>query len=247
MSSFVLVPGAWIGAWAWKEVAGVLQSHGHDVYPMTLTGLADRSHLARPEIDLETHIRDVQNVIAFHELNDVVLVGHSYAGIVIRGVADRVASRIAHLVYIDSSPSENGQALIDYYPPEVVAAMKEGVEKQGEGWKLPAPTAATIGNLGSTEGMSEEDLLHFEKLATDHPFGTYTQGLRLTGTSESFYQRTLIQCNDVRAIRQMIKDSPGSFPDPYTEEWNVVDLETGHWPMLSAPKAVATALDALVH
>jgi pimeloyl-ACP methyl ester carboxylesterase len=243
MSSFVLVPGAWIGAWAWKTVTDILWSRGHDVYPVTLTGLAERSHLARPEIDLEVHIRDVQSLIAFNELTDVVLVGHSYAGAVVRGVADRVASQIAHLVYVDTAPPGNLQSLIDFFPPELTQAMRDGVKNQGDGWKLPAPTAATLGNIASTEGMSHDDLTHFERLATDQPFATYTQPLRLTGTSESFYKRTLIQCNDARAVREWIASS--DTPDPYGGDWQVFDLAGGHWPMISEPKALASILNQL--
>jgi pimeloyl-ACP methyl ester carboxylesterase len=246
MSSYVLVPGAWLGSWAWKDVAGMLWSMGHEAHPLTLTGLSDRLHVASSDIDLETHIRDVQNFIGFNELSDVVLVGHSYGGAVIRGVADRMASQIAQLVYIDTVPRRNGEAFIDLYRPAMAAAMRDGVERQGDGWKLPHPTAATLGNIASTDGLSEVQLFRFEKLATDQPFATYTQPLRLTGTSESFYSRTLIQCNDCRRERELDDVTTGEPVDRLSGEWRVLDLETGHWPMLSDPKALATLLDQLV-
>jgi pimeloyl-ACP methyl ester carboxylesterase len=246
MSSFVLVPGAWMGAWAWKDVAGMLWSQGHEAYALTLTGLADRLHVASPEIDLETHVRDVQNFIGFNELTEVVLVGHSYGGAVVRGVADRMASQIAHVVYVDTVPRANGQAFIDLYRPALADAMRDGVENHGDGWKLPHPTAATLGNIANTSGLSEDDLLRFEKLATDQPFATYTQPLRLTGTSESFYTRTLIRCNDGPIVGQHTGgDADGS--DAFQGDWQVFDLDTGHWPMLSEPKALASLLDQLVH
>lgn len=247
MSSFVLVPGAWIGAWAWREVAQILRADGHDVYPMTLTGLADRSHLARAEVDLETHIRDVQNLIGYNELTDVVLVGHSYAGGVVRGVADRIASQLEHIVYVDSAPLLGDQAIIDLSPPEVAAAMRDGVDAHGDGWKLPAPTVATLGNLASTDGLDQAQLERFQRLATDQPFATYTQPLRLTGSSETFYKRTIIQCNDGRAIREQIAASDGAIPDPFIGDWQILDIDTGHWPMLSEPKALAYHLDQLTH
>ena len=80
--------GAWLGGWAWQDVATRLRAKGHDVYPVTLTGLGERVHLARPEVDLETHIADVVNTIEWNDLDDVILAGHSYAGIVVTGVAD---------------------------------------------------------------------------------------------------------------------------------------------------------------
>ena len=103
MATYVLVGGAWIGGWAWKDVATELRSQGHDVYPLSLTGLAERVYLGGPEIDLETHIADVANLICFEDLDQVVLAGHSYAGAVITGVADRVPEQLASVVFVDSA------------------------------------------------------------------------------------------------------------------------------------------------
>ena len=94
MATYVLVPGAWLGGWAWRDVAARLRAKGHDVFPITLTGLGERVHLARPEVDLETHIADVVNTVQWNDLDDVILAGHSYAGIVITGVADRIPDRL---------------------------------------------------------------------------------------------------------------------------------------------------------
>src|SRR5436190_9249036 len=102
VATYVLVGGAWIGGWAWQKVARNLRDRGHDVYPMTLTGLGERVHLARPEIDLETHMSDVINLINYEDLTDVILAGHSYSGMVVTGVADRVPDRLAQLVFVDS-------------------------------------------------------------------------------------------------------------------------------------------------
>jgi pimeloyl-ACP methyl ester carboxylesterase len=106
MAAYVLVPGAWLGGWVWRDVAARLRGKGHDVYPITLTGLGERVHRARPEIDLETHIADVVNTIEWNDLRDVILAGHSYAGSVITGVADRIRDRVDQLVYVDSAPAQ---------------------------------------------------------------------------------------------------------------------------------------------
>src|SRR5918995_2086278 len=103
MAAYLLVPGAWLGGWAWKDVAARLRAEGHDVYPVTLTGLGERAHLATPDVDLETHIQDVVNVLFYEDLRDVVLVKHSYGGNVITGVADRSPERLRQLVYLDAA------------------------------------------------------------------------------------------------------------------------------------------------
>src|ERR687891_527582 len=118
MNTYVLVGGAWIGAWAWQGVATRLRRSGHDVYPLSLTGLGERAHLGGPQIDLDTHVTDIVSLIELENLRDVVLVGHSYAGVVIPGVADQIPERIARLVYVDSGPLPDGVAFIDTFSPE---------------------------------------------------------------------------------------------------------------------------------
>lgn len=110
--TFVFVHGAWGGGWDWRPVADILTSRGHVVFRATLTGLGERVHLATPDIGLETHITDVVNTIQYENLRDVTLVGHSYGGMVITGVADRVPERLGHLVYVDAFVPENGESLI---------------------------------------------------------------------------------------------------------------------------------------
>src|SRR5215218_4656827 len=108
MSTYVLVPGAWLGAWAWQSVAASLREHGHTVHPMSLTGLAERVHLAGPDVNLDTHITDLTNLLQYEDLSDVILVGHSYAGFFMAGVAERAAERVNTVVYCDSGPLPNG-------------------------------------------------------------------------------------------------------------------------------------------
>src|SRR3954451_22160676 len=103
LASYVLVSGAWLGGWVWKRVATDLRDRGHTVYPATLTGLGERAHLANPNVNLETHITDVVNLFEYEDLSDATLVGHSYAAIVITGVADRIGDKIGQLVFVDSA------------------------------------------------------------------------------------------------------------------------------------------------
>ena len=132
MATFVLVPGFWLGGWAWRVVTETLRAAGHNVYPVTLTGLGERVHLAGPQVNLDTHIADVVNLLRYEELRNVVLVGHSYAGTVITGVADQASERIARLVYVDTWPFPDGVAQIDLNPPEARQAQEQLVATQGE-------------------------------------------------------------------------------------------------------------------
>ena len=152
MAAYVLVPGAWLGGWAWRDVATRLRAKGHDVFPITLTGLGERVHLARPEVDLETHIADVVNTIQWNDLDDVILVGHSYAGIVITGVADRIRDRVDQLVYVDSAPLADGMAMIDLYPPDALAALRQTVDESGEGWLYPFPGFESLAKIRALPG-----------------------------------------------------------------------------------------------
>src|SRR5207248_5461012 len=123
MTTFVLVHGAWHGGWCWRKLTPLLREKGHDVFTPTLTGLGERVHLAGPEVGLGVHVQDVASVIEYENLHDVVLVGHSYGGMVIAGVAGRLPERLAHLVYLDAYAPEDGQAMTDLVPPERLESM----------------------------------------------------------------------------------------------------------------------------
>ena len=179
MATYVLVPGAWLGGWAWQDVAARLRAKGHDVYPITLTGLGERVHLARPEVDLETHIADVVNTVKWNDLNDVILAGHSYAGTVVTGVADRIPDRVDQLVYVDSAPLADGMAMTDLYPPDALAALRQTVDESGEGWLYPFPGWEYLAEDTSIAGLGEREQAVIAARATPQPWATYTQPLRL--------------------------------------------------------------------
>jgi pimeloyl-ACP methyl ester carboxylesterase len=141
MATFVLVHGAWHGSWCWKRVRKHLQAEGHEVFTPTLTGVGERSHFISPQITLDTHVADIVNLLRWEELTDVVLCGHSYAGCVITGVADRVPERLRALVYLDAFILENGQSLHDVLPREVAEDQVRGAAETGDGWRVPPITA----------------------------------------------------------------------------------------------------------
>jgi pimeloyl-ACP methyl ester carboxylesterase len=176
MSTFVLVHGAWHGSWCWKRVRSALSARGHEVFTPPLTGLADRVHLLSPQVDLETHITDVVNLIRAEELEGVVLCGHSYAGAVISGVADRVADQIGALVYLDAFVLENGQSLHDTFPPQFRDMQLEAARQAGDGWKIPPPPAEAF-------ILTVKDRDWVNRRCTAQPLATHQQPLTLTAGS----------------------------------------------------------------
>jgi len=223
-------------------VAASLREEGHDVYPITLTGLGERSHLARPEVDLETHITDVVNVIKWNDLEDVILAGHSYAGIAVTGVADRMPERLAQLVYVDSAPLPDGMAMVDLFPPEAVAGMQETVDRFGEGWRLPFPGFEALGANASLEGLGNEERLLVEAKAEAQPWLTYTQPLQLANDEPISYGQVVIACDDMRGL---VEAGVPQIMSMTQAPWRYIEMQTGHWPMFSAPEELAAVLDGL--
>lgn len=242
MATYVLVPGAWLGGWAWKAVAARLRQAGHDVYPITLTGLGERVHLARPDVDLETHIADVVNMLEWNGLSDVILAGHSYAGFVVTGVADRIPDRINQVVYVDSGPPDSGQAMTDFFPPDALAALRHVVTDYGDGCRLPFPGSARLGEQASVAGLDAANLALLDAKATAQPWATYTQPLRLDHEGQGSYERVVIACDD---IRSMVAAGIPPIVAMTRPPWHYLELETGHWPMLSQPAALADLLAGL--
>lgn len=231
MATFVLVHGAWRGGWIWQRVRRELAQRGeHEVFTPTLTGCADRSHLLAPSNDLETHIADVAGLIRWEELDDLVLCGHSYAGCVVTGVADRMPERIRALIYLDAFVLENGQSLHDTLPAEQRAAQIEGARRDGEGWKVP-PIPAAVFNVGA------EDRAWVDAQGTAQSLATFAQRLELTGG--------LAKIRDVRYV--LATEFPGSpFPQFYdrarAKRWRTYTVACGHDVMLAKPREVADIL-----
>jgi pimeloyl-ACP methyl ester carboxylesterase len=235
MATFVLVHGAWHGGWCWARVRERLAAAGHRVFTPTLSGLGARKHLLSREVVLDTHIADVVNLLEAEELADVVLVGHSYAGAVAPGVVDRAPQRIRQLVLLDATIVDFGEAPIDLAPPEVAAARRAQVARDGEGYKLAAPPAEVF-------GVSDPaDLAWVGRRLTPHPFGTYEQKLARHGAGLGRVPRTYIDCvapmlETINPSRARVRARP---------EWRVLELATGHDAMVTAPRELAEMLERL--
>ncbi len=239
MATYVLVGGAWTGGWAWQDVAGRLRAAGHDVHPVTLTGMGDGPGSPGSEIGLDTFISDVVKLIEKEDLQGVILVGHSFSGIIVSGVADRVPDRIGTVVYLDSAPVEDGETWIGFQPPEAQAALRQRVADEGDGWLLPVPDLSTDG--ASVRGLDQARLADISARMVAQPFATWTDPLRLAGPGGD-HRRVAIACDDLRG---MVAAGIPRMVEMTREPWEWIDLDTGHWPMFSAPAELADALDGL--
>ena len=243
MTTYVLVGGGWLGGWCWQRVARRLRDEGHDAYPATLTGLGERVHLAFDQVDLETHITDVVNLIEFEDLRDVVLLGHSYGGLVVTGAADKIPERISELVYLDTAPLPDGDSLIEKFPPELRRRTEEQVQELGEGWKFPVPPPEELANMASLEGVDEDHIRLLYSRATPQPFGTYTQPLHLKNPSGEELPKLGILCSfSLDRVKEMVASDNPSFREMAGPNWRFVELPTGHYPMFSRPDDLAAVL-----
>ena len=175
MATFLFVSGGWHGGWSWRRVADRLRAQGHDVYTPTLTGLGERAHLYRDDVDLETHIADVMGVIEFEDLDDVILVGHSYGGMVITAIADRAPERLSRVVYLDALWPDDGESVADVVgetaTQAVVAAHVDPAHPP-----LMAGGLEVAHMLGVTD---PDDAAWVASKLTPQPPATLTQRLRL--------------------------------------------------------------------
>jgi pimeloyl-ACP methyl ester carboxylesterase len=244
MATFVLVPGAWLGGWAWRGVAPLLRAAGHAVVPVTLTGLGERAHLSNPQVDLDTHITDVVNLLEFEDLRDVVLVGHSYAGSVITGVADRSPGRIGKLVYLDTGPLAGDTPFIQMTPPDQRPELDRQVKEHGDGWRIP-PMLPWDGDP-SLAALAPDQRQWVRSRTVAQPLGTYTQPLRLQGGAGGELEKWLVSCTiPLVQVREMIASGHPWFRELAGPQWRFLERLGGHWQMFSAPEGLARPLEEL--
>ena len=228
---FVLVHGAWHGGWCWQRVTPLLRAAGHDVYTPSLTGLGDRAHLAHRSVDLETHIADIVALLEMEDLANVALVGHSYGGMVIAGVADRAAARLRSLVYLDAFVPEHGQCVLDFWSAE----GRAGIEARAAATGFIAPTPLPA--FGVTK---PEDLAWAEPRIRPQPFATWTQPLHLKH-GETNLPRAYIRCIDPgRPVFDSFSAQVRRDP-----RWTYREIACGHDSMIADPTGTAALLLAL--
>jgi len=232
MKTYVLVHGGGHGGWCYQRVARIIRAAGHEVYTPTLTGLGEREHLLSPAVDLDMHVTDIQKVLEFEDLRDAILVGHSYGGMVITGVADRVPDRIGNMVYLDAAYPQNGQSLIDH-AGEVILAAHAGA-RMVKGVELALfPGEDPMHFFGVKDPA---DIAWMKPKLTPHPWKCFAQKLVLKNEAtlrripQSFIVCSSHMNEQSRAALKAL--SNGRF-------W---EFDTGHDLMITEPQAVADAL-----
>ncbi len=230
--TFLVAHGAWSAGWAWKKMHPLMTAAGHRLITPTYTGLGEREHLANPSIDLDTHIQDLLEVIKFEQLDDFVLIGHSYGGMVATGVADRVPERISRVIYLDAFVPRDGQAMIDLLSGDGPVRLRTAV-KNGDGWRLPP-----------------------NPLPPDTPAedAQWIQALRLPQPAKTFETPVRLHKGDTTIPRSYVyytRTSPG---DPFRvfaeraqrEHWDYHELDASHSAHITAPEALAALLASIV-
>jgi pimeloyl-ACP methyl ester carboxylesterase len=228
MTDIVLVHGAWHGSWCWRRVLPALWAAGHRVVPVTLTGLGERAHQLGPDITLGTHVADVVTAVRAQECRGAVLVGHSYAGVVVTGAADRLGDAVGALVYVDGVVPSPGESWSTRNSPQVQAERRAAIAASGV---LPPPPAAAFGLTGA-------DADWVDRRQTPQPGGVYDDPLTFDAGRWAARPRTFVDCTapplpTIDPFRERVRAEPG---------WEVVELATGHDPMISAPGELVDVL-----
>ena len=239
MATYVLVPGFWLGSWAWDAVADRLRAAGHTVHALTMPGIAERADEAKPDTGLRTEIADIVAHLREHKLHDVVLVGHSGGNMPVTGVADEVPELIARAVYVDSGPMPSGMGVIDFGPPEAQDAERRRVAEQGEGWLLPVPAFDAAEDPVNLAGISEADLERMRKLGSPQPFRTVTDTLDRPGNRMPVPASAICCTFSLDQVAQLAAMNPVF---GLMAQLDLHELPTGHWPMFSRPDDLAALL-----
>jgi pimeloyl-ACP methyl ester carboxylesterase len=227
--TFVLVHGAWHGGWCWRRVSDLLEKKGHKVFTPTMTGLGERCHLIDPKVNLTTHITDIVNVIKWEGLKDIVLVGHSYGGAIISGVAEQAGDTIGSIVFLDAFVPENGDSLATKASQPVREAMAALLQK-GETTMKPVPAAVFR--------VNEKDRTWVDAMCTPHPMGTLTDKSVITGARDRIAKRAYIRAKGYPSVpfdgyHEKLKTTAG---------WRVYEVPCGHDVMVDMPDRLGEIL-----
>ncbi len=233
MKTFVLVHGAMHGGWCWQPVAQSLRAAGHEVYAPTLTGLAERRQSLTPETGVETHVRDLTDLLWFEDLHDVTLVLHSYAGVLAGPVAERARDRLSAIVFLGAFVTGPGQCLLDVEPPDVAARYRRIAEEQGDGWLIPA-SPAFLGQWGIPDRLHE----FVGARLTDFPLRCQIEP---TGYDPSALDS--LPCTYVWHTDPPLDSLEGSRETARAWGWPVREIPYGHDMMLQAPGETASVLE----
>lgn len=225
--TFVLVHGAWRGGWCWRRVADRLESRGHKVFTPTLTGLGDRSHLLDARVNLTTHINDIANLIKWERLNDIVLVGHSYGGFVVSGVAEKAGDRIASIVHADAFVPEDGESCADLVP-----RVSESIAKLSSKGEIAMPAAPA-----SFYGVNEKDRAWVDEMCTPQPSAAFLEKITLSGARDRIARKTFIRG---KGFVTPVFDTAQARAQ--AKSWRMHELPSGHDVMIDMPDQITEIL-----
>lgn len=228
MTNFVLVHGAWSGAHTWRKVRPILRAAGHEVFTPSLTGLGERIHLASPQVDLNTHVQDVVNMLRFEDLNDILLLGYSYGGMVVTGALPHIAGRVRHLVYLDAFVPKDGESLYSL-------TGQSAPEDFGQDWLVP-PMAR--------EFDSPEEAAWAAPRRVPHPRACFTSPVHLEKPLEQYdFTRTYIKAT----LPPRGEGGNSAFWDAAIQAqnsglWRYAEIETNHMIANNKPQELADLL-----
>lgn len=236
MTTFVLVPGAWLGGWAWKKVVPLLEERGHEVHVVTLTGMGERVHLASKDVGIEIAIQDVLNLIKYNDLHDFVLVGHSFAGKVVAAVADRAAERVGMVLFLDAlrpKKVRTPQGGSDEWPKKDWDEFVQECAKHGDGWKFPL-TEEILDSIGKdVQGTDREWML---SKATPWPIKYAGDSVTLSENLDSVKKAYILCTGGGDSVEEILKENL---------DGPVRVIESGHWPMITKPDELVEAMLSL--
>lgn len=233
MATFLVVHGAWTAGWSWRKMHEPLRSRAHLLLTPTLTGLGERAHLACPNIDLETHVADILGVIRCEDLRDLILLAHSYGGMVATVVAARVPDRISQIVYLDAFVPREGECLLDLLPPGQADRMRDAAARNGGGWKVPCNPLPP-----DTPPADVDWMLPLREM---QPIATFQQVARL-GSHRIAIPRTYIYCR---------RAGPGDAFHTFLQRaradagWRHCEIDTSHSPHVTAPEVLTDVLEGI--
>ncbi|MFL9684391.1 alpha/beta fold hydrolase [Streptomyces sp. KL110A] len=226
MVNYVLVAGARLGSWAWDEVVPYLGAAGHGVYPLTLSGLAEKQGVPAGQ---QTHVQDIVDEVERQDLREVVLVGHSYSGIPVGQAAERLGDRLAGVVFVDSSVPADGEAFVSSWPDGGVT-LRASLAENGGFWPVAPATHF------EDHGLTDEQIARIVRGSTPHPGATLTEPAVLERPLDHL-PATYVKCTlgDPEPSEGVAKLLGG-------ENWRLIEMDTGHWPMFSQPRELAQIL-----
>ena len=233
MATFVIAHGAWSAGWTWKKMRPLMRAAGHELFTPSYTGIGERSHLAHAGIDLNLHIQDLVQVLEYEDLRDVVLLGHSYGGMVATGVADRARARLRQLIYLDAFVPRHGESAMSLQPPVVQERMQGAVLAQGDGWRVPANPLPPDTDAAEVAWAMPKRVMQ--------PVKTLEQPIQLTGAVDTL-PRSYIYCT---------RSGPGDVFRPFAQRaqaephWQYVEIDASHNPHITFPEALMKVLATL--